>query len=165
MQRSRASRFGLPLAALLALVSLACFAYPLYVIWPFRHQDATQLRIALFVLRIGPWISVLCATGCAALVVIAWPQLRGCLRRGAAAICVLLAVAGVFGARFNLYERMFYPIPGPRFEAANQARIDAADFVIAVRVNGASRAYPVRQIAYHHIVNDTVAGVPIVATY
>jgi hypothetical protein len=26
-------------------------------------------------------------------------------------------------------------------------------------------AYPVRQIAYHHLVEDSVGGVPIVATY
>jgi hypothetical protein len=28
-----------------------------------------------------------------------------------------------------------------------------------------ARAYPVRALAYHHVVNDIVAGEPIVATY
>jgi Protein of unknown function (DUF3179) len=32
-------------------------------------------------------------------------------------------------------------------------------------VNGASRAYPIRQMGYHHVVNDTLGGVPIIATY
>jgi Protein of unknown function (DUF3179) len=152
-------------AALTAIVSLACFAYPLYVIWPFRHQGATELRAALFILRIGPWLSILCALACAALVLFAWPNIRGWLRRSAAVACVIVAAAGAYLTRFNLYEQMFHPILGPQFEAASAAKIDSDDMVIAVRVNRADRAYPIRQIAYHHVVNDTVGGVPIAATY
>jgi Protein of unknown function (DUF3179) len=165
MQAFRGRRLALLLAALLALASLACFAYPLYVIWPFRHQGATQLRIALFVLRIGPWLSVLCALACLAIVIVAWKRSHGWKGRAAAVLCLIVAVWGAVLARFNLYEQMFHPIRAPQFEAANQARVDGKDFVLAVRVNGVSRAYPIRQIAYHHIVNDTVGGVPLVATY
>jgi hypothetical protein len=32
-------------------------------------------------------------------------------------------------------------------------------------VKGARRAYPIREMAYHHLVNDAPAGEPIVATY
>ena len=39
------------------------------------------------------------------------------------------------------------------------------DVVLAVRVGDDAVAYPVRQMAYHHVVQDTVGGVPIVATY
>jgi len=28
-----------------------------------------------------------------------------------------------------------------------------------------ARAYPIREIAYHHIVNDVVNGVPVCVTY
>ena len=35
----------------------------------------------------------------------------------------------------------------------------------AIAVNGTARAYPVRALAYHHIVNDTLGGVPLVGTY
>jgi hypothetical protein len=28
-----------------------------------------------------------------------------------------------------------------------------------------ARAYPVRSLSYHHIVNDVIGGVPIAATY
>jgi glucan phosphoethanolaminetransferase (alkaline phosphatase superfamily) len=165
MQPSRGRWFALLLAAFFALASLACFAYPLYVIRPFRYQGATELRIALFVLHIAPWVSILCALACLALIVLSWNRTHGWLLRTAAVMCVLIATAGAVLARVNLYEKMFHPIAAPAFEAANQAHIDAADFVLAVRVNGASRAYPIRQIAYHHIVNDTVGGVPLVATY
>ncbi len=164
MPGSRASSWSLFGAALLALASLACSAYPLYVIWPFRRQGATELQAALFVLRIGPWVSILCAAGCAALVLFTWR--RGWIRRAAAVLCVFVAAAGAYLTRFNIYERvMFHPIGAPAFEVATEAKLDPADMVIAVRVDGANRAYPVREVAYHHVVNDTLRGVPIVATY
>lgn len=39
------------------------------------------------------------------------------------------------------------------------------DKVIGVVVNGAARAYPLRVLVWHEVVNDTVGGVPIVVTY
>jgi hypothetical protein len=37
--------------------------------------------------------------------------------------------------------------------------------VIAVRFGTDTRAYPIREMAYHHVVNDVVDGVPIAVTY
>jgi hypothetical protein len=37
--------------------------------------------------------------------------------------------------------------------------------VLAVTVGEESVAYPIRLMGYHHLVGDTVGGVPIVATY
>jgi hypothetical protein len=37
--------------------------------------------------------------------------------------------------------------------------------VMGIVSNGVAMAYPVNQVAYHHVVNDTVGGVPIAATY
>jgi regulator of extracellular matrix RemA (YlzA/DUF370 family) len=54
---------------------------------------------------------------------------------------------------------------------ANYARVDEASFVadgdmvMAVAINGDAVAFPVRQMAYHHVVNDVVGGKPITATY
>jgi uncharacterized protein DUF3179 len=39
------------------------------------------------------------------------------------------------------------------------------DKVIGVVVNGAARAYPLRVLVWHEVVNDTVDGVPILVTY
>jgi hypothetical protein len=39
------------------------------------------------------------------------------------------------------------------------------DKVIGVFVNGVSRAYPLRVLVWHEVVNDTVGGTPIVVTY
>ncbi len=40
-----------------------------------------------------------------------------------------------------------------------------SDKVIGVVVNRASRAYPLRVLVWHEVVNDTVDGIPIVVTY
>jgi hypothetical protein len=53
----------------------------------------------------------------------------------------------------------------PGFQKADDAKLDAGDMVLTVSINGDARAYPVREMAYHHIVNDVVGGVPIAATY
>ncbi len=37
--------------------------------------------------------------------------------------------------------------------------------VLAVTHSGDAAAYPVRLLAYHHLVHDRVGGKPIVATY
>jgi hypothetical protein len=37
--------------------------------------------------------------------------------------------------------------------------------VMTVRIGREARAYPIVQMAYHHILNDTVGEVPIAVTY
>jgi hypothetical protein len=76
-------------------------------------------------------------------------------------ITVLAAVS----SWINPYEKMFHPVGEPKFLAANLAAIDANDMVIAVTLGGESRAYPIREMGYHHIVNDRLHGLPIVVTY
>ena len=49
--------------------------------------------------------------------------------------------------------------------AAEANWVEDGDMVLAVEKNGEAAAYPVRQVAYHHVVQDVVGGVPIVATY
>ena len=60
---------------------------------------------------------------------------------------------------------MFHPYHAPAFESAATAQVDQDDMVLAVLLGGHARAYPILAMGYHHIVNDTVEGVPIVVTY
>ncbi|MBI1367895.1 MAG: DUF3179 domain-containing protein [Planctomycetes bacterium] len=39
------------------------------------------------------------------------------------------------------------------------------DEVIGVTINGESRAYPIRYLRWHEIVNDTIGGAPVAVTY
>jgi hypothetical protein len=147
------------------LVSLYCLLYPIYVIRPFRPQGARELTAALFVMRFR-WI----VTGaCVALAVLStvryWRQQSSPWRRVGAVTAAIGVCAFAALSRVNVYELMFHPLGSPAFESAGESRLDKDEKVIAIEVNGAARAYPIRGMSYHHIVNDTVAGVPIVATY
>jgi len=146
-------------------LSLICVVYPLYVIWPFRAQGARELAVALGVIE---WRSaatlVSCAAALAALIVYWRVQPRRWLRAfaaaGAAFVCVLAALA-----RVNIYELMFHPDDRPSFAAASRTKLDNDEKVIAVKIGSAARAYPIRNISYHHVINDLLDKVAIVATY
>jgi hypothetical protein len=59
------------------------------------------------------------------------------------------------------------PIDDPKFldVAANLDLIPADEPVVALEINGDARAYPIRALVWHEIVNDTVGGVPVSVTY
>ena len=67
--------------------------------------------------------------------------------------------------RINIYELMFHPFERPSFSTAGQVKLDGDEKVISVSGGKVARAYPIRVISYHHVINDDLAGVPIVATY
>jgi hypothetical protein len=156
----------------LALVWLACLAasfaavaYPLYVVRPFRAQGPLELAAALVVMRLRPAITAICTVGALAALVLYWrAQARMVWRllAVAGAACVaLLAVA----ARVNVYELMFHHLDHPEFAAADKVKLDNDEKVIVVKVGNAARAYPIRIMSYHHVVNDLVGQKAIVATY
>jgi hypothetical protein len=66
----------------------------------------------------------------------------------------------------NHFEWFFKPLPDPAYARISQADfMTDQDMVLAVKINGESAAYPVRFLAYHHVIMDEVGGLPIVATY
>jgi hypothetical protein len=61
---------------------------------------------------------------------------------------------------------MFAPLPGADYARAREVKfVDDADMVVAIEIAGDAVAYPVRQMAYHHVLNDEAGKVPIVSTY
>jgi hypothetical protein len=145
-------------------VSFASLTYPMYVIRPFRRQGARELAAALALLEIRPLVTGVCVI--LALAAPAWywrAQQRS--RRILAAVGTLLVCTFAALGRVNVFELMFHPNRQPTFSAAQQAAIDPDDEALAVKIGSEAHAYPIRSIAYHHIINDVVNGVPIVATY
>ena len=54
----------------------------------------------------------------------------------------------------------------PRFEAADKADwLKDDDLVLGVTIDGQAKAYPVRILVWHEIVNDTLGDTPIAVTY
>jgi thiol:disulfide interchange protein len=147
------------------VASFLLLAYPIYVIRPFRHQGATELSLALQVMRFRPATAVALALLAAILAFVTWKRVSRLLPRlGVVLLAVLTAISGALSF-VNVYELMFHPLRRPIFKDASRTELADAEQVIAVKLARAARAYPVRIISYHHIVNDVLAGFPIVATY
>jgi hypothetical protein len=147
------------------LVAAAALVYPMYVIRPFRHQAPRELLIALAVWRYRPFVMILCALTSFAAVAWYWARETRWLRRIGSAAGVLAVSAVALLSRVNVYEIMFHPAGNPSFSTIDQSKLDADEKVIAVSIGTEARAYPIRIISYHHVINDIVDGVPIVATY
>jgi hypothetical protein len=147
------------------VIALFCLIYPIYVIRPFRHQGAGELAVALAVLRFRPAALAICVAIAIAAAALYWRVQPRIWRRigavvGVAGVCMSAALS-----RVNVYELMFHPIGQPAFAPIGQTKLDGDEKVLAIGLAGAARAYPVRIISYHHVVNDVLGGVPIVATY
>jgi len=147
-------------------VSLVLVAYPLYVIRPFRAQGARELTAALVVTRFGPLLTAVSALAAVVAAIVYWRAQAAMSKRllvaGSAMLVCVLAVL----ARVNVFEAlMFHPIEQPAFAAAKDVKLDGDDKLIVVKVNGSARAYPIREMAYHHVVNDVVGGTALAATY
>ena len=149
----------------LGLVALVVFAYPLYVIRPFRAQGARELAVALAVRSWAPWVARCAALGALAAAFLLWRRNSQWRPRTIAAFAEVLTVGFAALAHVNVYELMFHRIDAPEFIAGNDVKLDSDDMVLAANIAGESRAYPVRMMAYHHIVNERIGGVPVVATY
>jgi len=165
MQRSDGTRWTLVLLACLA-VSLALVAYPLYVIRPFRAQGARELTVALMVSRFAPLLTAVSALAAVVAAIACWRTQASLLRRVFMAASAMLVCVLAVLARVNVFEAvMFHPVEHPAFAAAQDVKLDDNDKLIVVKIHGSARAYPIREMGYHHVVNDVVGGTALAATY
>jgi Protein of unknown function (DUF3179) len=151
---------------LASLAGLALALYPIYVIRPFREQEPAALQRALWVTLHDKAILFaifLLITMC---VLYLWRRAGWAARLLLLTPAVGVALLAAGAAWVNPYEQlMFHPLGEPRYVAIQQAGVDPKDMVIAVTLGGESRAYPIREMAYHHVVNDRLHQLPIVVTY
>ena len=66
------------------------------------------------------------------------------------------------------FPRLTFPaILDPEFVTAQEASLeyDPEEEVLGVSINGEHRAYPIKLLSRHEIVNDVVGGVPIAVTW
>lgn len=154
---------------LLTLISVSAFAIifiPAWLIQPFKAQTSQTVHCAFMLRRFSSWLTL----ALLALLIFAlirnyrsfgrWWQKAGAL------ILLIICVFSAWFARQNHFEWMFNPLKNPGYVAASKADfVEPSDMVLAVKINGEDAAYPVRLLAYHHLVQDVVGGKPIVATY
>ena len=159
-------RFKAILLACLA-VSLVCVVYPIYVIRPFRAQGARELAVALAVSRFGPVITAVSALVAVGAAIGYWRAQARNLARGVGSAVWRSVGVRPRGARARECVRADVPPGRPSGVRGGRVtyKLDKDDKLIAVKIGGSARAYPIRTMGYHHIVNDVVGGTAIVATY
>jgi hypothetical protein len=147
-----------------ALTAIGFFFIPAFIIRPFTHQSARGLAVAMALRYYAPWTTLAAAVVCAVCAIVLW---RGgnLLRRIAVSVGMLLVAFSTVMARLNYFEWMFHPVDGLAFEAESASKLDKSEMVLAIAFQGDARAYPISQMAYHHVVNDVVGGVPVAVTY
>ena len=148
----------------LAFVTIALFFVPAFVIRPFRYQSPKALLLAMAVRQRAPLWTLITGILCVLVGLALW-KAAGKWQRICVSVVALLVVASATMARLNYFEWIFHPVKQPGFESIGQTKLDSGEMVLALTFNGDARAYPIREMAYHHIVNDVVGGVPVVVTY
>lgn len=150
----------------LAITCLAIVAVPVVLLRPFSPQTPSSLAVAFTLRRWSPIVTLAGLLAGIFLLVKLWRPGRRIVTRSLAVLAVLIISLTAWASRQNHFEWMFAPLPGPGFvRSAEASFVEPDDVVLTVALQGDRAAYPVRQLAYHHLVEDSVGGVPIVATY
>jgi len=157
---------GLALAfTFAALVTFGIFFFPAYVIQPFKYQNQRVLAWAMAVRQAAPIWTIITGIVALLLAIVLWTRVSRWWWRIPIVLGLIVAGLGATMARINYFEWMFHHLTTPGFESAATSKVTPAEMVMAVRFGDDARAYPIYEMAYHHIVNDVVGGVPITVTY
>lgn len=140
-------------------------AVPAWHVQPFRPQTDDGMAWSFALRRHGPWATAVLVAMAVGAAWVAWPMARRLGSRVGLALLVGLAVVPAWFVRQNHFEWMFAPLAEVAYAAAGEVTLDDGQMVMGVGSGAAAVAFPIRQLAYHHIVNTEVADEPVVATY
>jgi len=157
---------GWLLLFLVLVITITIVVTPVWLIQPFAPQTPRALTISYYFKSWSPILTIFFSLAAIVLAIFTWRKAK----RWYSKIPVLLPLPLIFFftwfAQQNHFEWMFNPLHQAKF-----ASVPSADFVkdnemvLAVNINGDAVAFPVLQMAYHHIAQDVVGGTPITATY
>jgi hypothetical protein len=140
-------------------------AIPVWLIMPFKAQTPGGIEISYQFRRWSPIVTILATGSLIALSIYLWRAARW-WTRGFLVIMMLISLVPAWASRQNHFEWMFKPLNKPEYaRAAEAGNVADSDMVMAVEINGEAAAYPIREMGYHHVVEDVVGGVPLAATY
>jgi hypothetical protein len=146
------------------LAALLLFLIPAWIIQPFRPQTTSTLSLAITIRQQAPAYSLISTATAVAITLALWRR-SSRVKRLLLGLGISLACAAAVMARVDYFEWMFHPLTAPGFESAQSSKLDPAQMVMSVRLGNEARAYPIYEMAYHHVLNDVVGGVPIAVTY
>ena len=158
-------RIAWVLLIILVLTVLSAVIIPVALIMPFKPQSHSGLALAFGLRRWSPALTLAAAVSALALVVWLWSNSRW-WRKALLVVTLIPVFAATWFARQNHFEWMFNPLPNAAYAKISEANfVSDSDMLLAVGNQGEAVAYPIRLMAYHHLVHDRVGGTPIVATY
>lgn len=150
----------------IAVVAVAFVVVPVWIIQPFKPQTARGVEASYNLRLWSPLVTILSLASGLFLVASLWQGSRRWWKKAILVVVLIPLLASTWFARQNHFEWMFNPLANATYVKTDQAAfVSDNDIVMAVESNGEAAAYPIRQMAYHHLVQDTVGGTPIVATY
>jgi hypothetical protein len=81
-------------------------------------------------------------------------------------IPIAIVATAIFMANFKMAaDHMFYQPDKLLLVNAGNNKVDSQRLVIGIVNNGEAKAYPIRFLGYHHQVQDTIGGKPVIVTY
>jgi hypothetical protein len=137
-----------------------------YFIMPFPgSQQANTIDIAYFINKNILWIRAL------GLLIVIFPLISVFNKRGlwrklllSGVVLVYLMIFYLFNFKF-LADKMFYQPKNKSLVSVAANVIDTNQLVIGSFINNQAKAYPIQLIGYHHQVQDTIGGEPVLVTY
>lgn len=164
-RRNRHSMVWLSLLTFLVL-SIALVIIPVFLVQPFRPQTPRGLEISYLLRRWSPLATATMVLAAFGLVAWQWARVHRWWRKTFLVVLLLSTFVPAWFARQNHFEWMFNPLRNSVYVKASDASfVRDSDMVLVVKIKNEAVAYPVRLMAYHHIVQDVVGGTPICATY
>jgi hypothetical protein len=128
-------------------------------------QEANTIDIAYFINKNILWIRVL------GLLMVIFPLISVFNKRGlwrklllSGVVLVYLMIFYLFNFKF-LADKMFYQPKNKSLVPVTENVIDTNQLVIGSFINNQAKAYPIQLIGYHHQVQDTIGGEPVLVTY
>ena len=154
------------LLILLLLILFVAEILQVYFIMPFPgSQKADTIDIAYFLFKNILYIRL------SALVLIAYLVFKSFATwkkwKKIVFIVFILFYSGIFylvNFKF-LADKMFYQPKNKSLVDIHRNKVNNDNLVVGVIINDEARAYPVEIIGYHHQVQDTVGGQPVMVTY
>lgn len=150
--------------ALCAITTVGLFLVPAFIIRPFRYQSPRALFAAMALRQHAPVGTLIAGLVCFFIALMLW-RTAGRWGKLVLSLTFLAVTFSAVMSRLNYFEWMFHPIDGQQFLPQSESKLDPKEMIMAVQLGSEPRAYPIRQMAYHHILNDVVGGVPIAVTY
>jgi hypothetical protein len=152
---------------LMAVGGIAFWAMANARLMPEVVHTADDIAAAHRLFQIVPVLSLVLAVVGTVLTARSWRKHSERLYRAVSVLPLIALIVGAIVAQGTVVEMMmFSPVDEAQFATvANVSFLEPDHLVLGVSIGGEAKAYPVGMMAYHHIVNDRLAGEPYVATY